>query len=529
MINEESVGKKLGNGTLRLSESPIIAPSLPIPGKDEILVLPLGGCDAIGMNTTLYGHDGKWIIVDAGCMFVDEDEHPGVEHLVPDLKFLARHKESILGLVITHGHEDHLGGVQHLVRLIRPIIHATPFAAAIVRDRLEEHRLLAGTKFRTHAPGESFSIGPFRIETVRAAHSIPEATMLAISTPAGTVLHTGDWKFDPEPILGKDTDVAAIRRIAAKGVLAMACDSTNAATEGSTPSEAVVRDGFAKELAEHRGAVVVACFASNIARVKAIAIAARAAGRRVAVAGRSLDKMTGHARKLGHLAGVPEFVPMEEIGRLPRRQRLIICTGTQGEERAALGKIAFGQHRWLKVVEGDSAFFSARRIPGNEEAIDALQERLRKDGIDVVTPADAPIHVSGHPSRDDLRRLMRLVRPDCVLPIHGTPTHISQHAELAISEGAVAPVRPANGSLVALRKGRPPLIRARLRVGILGWDGKRLASIGADGRLVAEREKIAENATNERTKNERNEKPVAAKAEKTQGRRRGNSRKRIAA
>jgi ribonuclease J len=497
---------------------------LPVPSADEILILPLGGCDAIGMNTTLYGHAGKWIVVDAGCQFADEREHPGIDAFVPDTSFLAKHADDILALVVTHGHEDHVGGVQHLLPKLKCPIHATPFAARIIRDKLEERGLRSIASIRTHAPGETLRIGPFVIETIRVAHSIPESTALAITVPIGTVLHTGDWKFDDHPMIGGPTDEAAIARIAAKGLLAMACDSTNSGTEGGTPSEMVAKIGFDHALADCDGAAIVACFASNVARVKAFAEVARAHGRTVAIAGRSLEKMTGHARLLGHLDGVAEFLSDAEIGKIPRRQRMIICTGTQGEERAALGKIVHGRHRFLRAVPGDTVFFSARRIPGNEEAIDDLQNRLENAGIEVVTPERADIHVSGHPSRDDLARMMRLAKPACVVPIHGTPKHIRDHADLATELGFRATALPFNGAIVRVTRNGVS-VTGKIKAEIMAWDGARLSPAKLPGSIHAAdipSRLIEKSTTAENEKSDTN--PVqneGGKSGRTRGRRGG--------
>jgi len=445
-----------------------------VPGKDEFLMAVLGGCDSIGMNMTMYGSDGKWLIVDAGCTFPDDDEaDAGIEVIVPDPEFALRHADLIVGLVITHAHEDHVGAIAHLWPRLNCPIYATPFAAEAIRAKLDERRLSAKVRLHTHRPASSFRVGPFALRSVPAAHSIPEATMLAITTGAGTLLHTGDWKIDPNPVVGAKTDLAALEAIGNAGVLAMMADSTNAMTMGATPSEGTVQAGLESVFAGRTGAITVACFSSNIARLKSVALAAKRHGRKVALAGRSLVKMEGFARKIGLLAGVPEFLSDAEILRLPRRERVVMCTGTQGEEKAALSRIAHAEHRRLRIEEGDLVVFSSRCIPGNEEGVADIQKRLRLLGAEIVTPADAPVHVSGHPARDDLARMMRTVRPQACIPVHGTPAHLAAHRELAQSLGFAAPGAVYNGALLRITSAGVEQL-ADIESGLLAWNGARL-------------------------------------------------------
>lgn len=443
------------------------------PGRDEILFLPLGGCARIGMNMSLYGHDGKWLIVDSGVTFPDDDEAPGIEALMADPRFIEERQDAIAGLVVTHAHEDHIGAIHHLWPRLRCPIYATPFAAHVLRERLIEAGIMRDVRLRVFEVGSRFTVGPFDIESIPVTHSVPEPVALAIRTPAGNVLHTGDWKFDPEPLVGFTTDTQALRRLGDEGVLAMMCDSTNAVVEGSTGSEAEARAGLAAAFAGRKGAIAVTGFASNVARLKAVCEAAAANDRRVVLAGRSLLRMEQAARATGYLGDIPDFLGLEEAKRTDRRNLVLMCTGSQGEERAALSRIARGEHRSLSLERGDSVFFSARVIPGNEEHVGAVQELLKRRGVEIVTPADAPIHVSGHPARDDLRAMYALVRPRIAIPVHGTIRHLEEHARLARSCGVERAIVPEDGDLIRLG-GEGTRVIENIGVSMLGHDGRSL-------------------------------------------------------
>jgi ribonuclease J len=421
----------------------------PVPGTDEILFLPLGGCSRIGMNMALYGHAGKWLIVDAGVAFVG-DEAPGIEAVMVDPGFIEDRIDDVVGLVVTHAHEDHIGAIHHLWPRLSCPIYATPFASHVIRERLKEARTARDVRVRTFAVGEEFVLGPFRVESIAMTHSVPEPVALAIRTEAGTVLHTGDWKFDPDPLVGRSADLKALKRLGDEGVLAMMCDSTNAMVEGSTGSEADARDGLVEAFAGRKGAIAVTCFASNVARMKAVAEAAAANGRRVVLAGRSLLKMEKAGRACGYLDGVPDFLSLDAAANRPRRELVLMCTGSQGEERAALSRIARGEHRSLALHRGDTVIVSARAIPGNEEAVDAVRRNLEAKGVEVVLPADAKVHVSGHPARDDLARMYELVRPRFAVPVHGTLPHLEAHARLARTCGAERALVPEDGDIIRL-------------------------------------------------------------------------------
>lgn len=465
----------------------------PVPGTDEILFLPLGGCSRIGMNMTLYGHAGKWLIVDAGVAFMG-DEAPGVDAVMVDPSFVEERIDDVVGLVVTHAHEDHIGAIAHLWPGLDCPIHATPFAAHVIREKLKEAGALRGARISTMRIGAEFALGPFRIETIAMTHSVPEPVALAIRTKAGTVLHTGDWKFDPDPLVGRAADLDALRRLGDEGVLAMTCDSTNAMVEGVTGSEATARDGLVAAFAGRRGVIAVTAFASNVARMKAVAQAAAANDRRVVLAGRSLIRMEKAARACGYLDDVPEFLGLDEVAQTRRRNLVLMCTGSQGEERAALSRIARGEHRSLSLRGGDTVIFSARAIPGNEEAVGGIQTLLASRGVEVITPADSDVrvHVSGHPARGDLSRMYDLVRPRFAVPVHGTIEHLEAHARLARTCGVERALVPEDGDIIRLARTGTRVV-GRIEPGRLAHDGRTLVPwTGVDAtRTEAEPERLA--------------------------------------
>ncbi|EWY37603.1 beta-lactamase [Skermanella stibiiresistens SB22] len=421
----------------------------PVPGADEIIFLPLGGCNRIGMNMTLYGHAGKWLIVDAGVAF-GGDDMPEVQSFMVDPAFIEERMNDVVGLVVTHAHEDHIGAIHHLWPRLTCPIYATPFATHLIRERLKEAGAARSVQVNTMPIGGRIKIGPFDIETIAVTHSIPEPVSLAIRTKAGNLLHTGDWKFDPEPLVGQATDFAALKRLGDEGVLAMVCDSTNAEVEGTTGSEGQARAGLIEAFRNRKGAIAVTCFASNVARMKAVAMAAAANDRKVVLAGRSLLRMEKAARACGYLDGLPPFLSLSEASSVPRRNLVLICTGSQGEERSALSKIARAEHRSLALQRGDTVIFSARTIPGNEPAIEAIYELLKTMGVTIVTPSDAPVHVSGHPARGDLTRMYELVRPRFAVPVHGEIHHLEAHARLARGCGVERALVPEDGDIIRL-------------------------------------------------------------------------------
>lgn len=427
----------------------------PVPKRNEILVVPLGGLGRIGMNWTLYGHDGAWVLVDAGISFPDEG-HEGVDAIVPDPEFLAPIAKRLLGLIVTHAHEDHIGAIDRLwPHALNLPIWVTPFALGMLSRRLEEHDTLDAVKLHRFDVGASFKIGPFEIETIRLTHSVPEPVALALKTPAGTVLHTGDWKFDPEPMIGQPTDFDKLKRLGADGVLAMLCDSTNAHKDMPITSEGQVRQAFQRLFARRRGQIAICCFATNVARVASAAVAAVGAGRKVALAGRSMRNSEAVARSLGLLDAVPDFLSEpSHLKGLDKNEIALVCTGGQGEERAALARLARGDRRFPSFGAGDTVVISARIIPGNEEAVDKVVSQLRARGVEVLMGTDIldgfPLHVSGHPGANELRELYGLVRPRFALPVHGTEMHLTAHARLARAAGCEAALVTEEAELIRL-------------------------------------------------------------------------------
>jgi ribonuclease J len=466
----------------------------------ELTFLPLGGTGEIGMNLNLYRFAGKWLAVDCGIGFGGV-ELPEVDVMLPDPAFIVERRDDLLGLVITHAHEDHVGGVAWLWRSLRCPVFATPFTAAVLRRKLMEAGLLAEVPLRVIPPGGAIDLPPFNIRFVRMAHSTPEAQALAIRTPAGTVLHTGDWKFDDEPLIGPPTDEAALQALGDEGVLAMICDSTNAMVEGHSGSEGEVARTLEPLIASLPGRVAVTCFASNVARVQSVARAAVAADRSVAVVGRSMRNLEAAARECGYLHDLPPFAGEDDIDDIPDENLLILVSGSQGEPRSALARIAADQHPNVALGEGDTVIFSSRMIPGNERAIGSVQDKLVRRGVRVLTDAEHPlIHVSGHPAREELRRLYRLVRPRVTVPVHGEWRHLSAHAELA-RELQVPAVLIEDGDILRLAPGTAEVVDSA-PVGRLAVDGARLvplhgAVMGARRRMLFNGVAIASVAVDE--------------------------------
>ena len=442
--------------------------------RGDLAFLPLGGTGEIGMNLNLYRLDGVFLAVDCGIGFGGA-AHPEVEVMMPDPAYIAERRDKLAGLVITHAHEDHIGAVAHLWRQLRCPVYATPFAAAVLRRKLGEVGLQSDVKVHVIKPGGRFDVGPFDLQFLRMAHSIPESQALVIRTPVGTVLHTGDWKFDPEPLIGPRADEAALKALGDEGVLAMVCDSTNAMVEGHSGSEGDVRRSLADLIAGLQGRVAVTCFASNVARFESIALAALENGRTVALIGRSLRNIEAAARECGYLKGIPEFVSEDDANDIPDDNLLLIVTGSQGEPRSALARIAADQHPRIELGQGDTVVFSSRMIPGNERAIGLVQDNLVRRGVKLITDADHITHVSGHPARDELRHLYSLVRPKYSVPVHGEWRHLSAHAALA-SDLQVTPVLMEDGDILSLAPGVVEITDSA-PVGKLVLDGTRLVPL----------------------------------------------------
>ena len=451
--------------------------------NDGLAFLPLGGTGEIGMNLNLYRCQGKWLAIDCGIGF-GGNENPEVEIMMADPAFIAERRDKLLALVITHAHEDHIGAVAHLWRQLRTPVYATPFAAAVLKRKLSEAGLLNEVKIHVIAPGGSFSLPPFELQFIPVAHSIPEAQALVLRTPYGTVLHTGDWKIDPNPVVGPPTDEAAFARLGEEGVLAMVCDSTNAMVDGHSGSEAEVAISLERLIDGLVGRVAVTCFASNVARVQTVALAARKAGRQVALVGRSLRNLEAAARDTGYLKGVPEFVPEEHAGSIPDDELLLLVTGSQGEPRSALSRISQDTHPNIALGEGDTVIYSSRMIPGNEKSVMGVQDALVRRGVRVITDDEHLTHVSGHPARNELRQLYALVKPRIAVPVHGEWRHMQAHAELARQCGS-SPILLEDGDILQLSGNRPEVIDSA-PVGRLALDGNRLVPLNG-GVLSARR------------------------------------------
>ncbi len=461
------------------------------PRADELLFLPLGGAGEIGMNLTLYGHDGKWLMVDLGVTFGD-DATPGIEVIMPDPTFIEDHADRLVGLVLTHAHEDHIGAVPYLWPDLGCPIYATPFTAAVLRRKLVESGIEDEVEITEIPLSGRFKVGPFDLEFITLTHSIPEPNAIAIRTPCGTILHTGDWKLDPDPLVGEVTDEAALKKLGAEGVLAMVCDSTNALVPGHSGSEALVRANLTEMMGRFEGRIAVACFASNVARVESVARAAAHHDRHAALVGRSLWRINRAARDTGYLADLPDFVSEHDAGFLPRNKVVLLCTGSQGEPRSALARIARGEHPAVTLEAGDAVLFSSRVIPGNDRAIGRLQNDLAKLGVEIVTERDNAIHVSGHPARDELIAMYQWVRPQIAVPVHGEYRHLMAHARLAHDCQVPQTVVSTNGDVIRLAPGPAKKI-GEVHSGRLGLDGKVLMSL--DGEAMRLRHRMLHNGT----------------------------------
>ncbi|HUX79283.1 MAG TPA: ribonuclease J [Alphaproteobacteria bacterium] len=421
------------------------------------------------MNLNLYHTHGKWLMVDLGITF---DQTPGIEVLMPDTQFIEEHVQNLVGLVLTHAHEDHIGAVPYLWPRLQCPMFATPFTASLVRHKLKEAGLQAPVHDIPLSGG--VDIGPFTVDFIQITHSIPEPNVLAIRTGAGTIVHTGDWKIDPDPLIGEPTDIDALKKLGDEGVLALVCDSTNVFVPGHSGSEKPIRKNLIDLVAKFPGKrVLIACFASNVARVASCAEAGFANGRMVGLVGRSLHRMDEVARELNYFKDYPPFLNHHDSGFLSRHETLLVCTGSQGEQRAALLRIAKGEDRHIFLEEGDVVIFSSRQIPGNEMAISNLQNLLVRQGIQVITANDEDIHVSGHPCRDELVKMYSWIRPQIVVPVHGEDHHILEQSKLALANNVPHVITPRNGDLISLTKKGAVLVD-QVPSGRLALDGKKL-------------------------------------------------------
>lgn len=454
--------------------------------------MPLGGVGEIGMNLYLYGYGREgareWLIVDMGITFGSETE-PGIDVILPDIRFIEEERHNIVGLLLTHAHEDHFGAVADLWPSLAGVpVYATPFTAEMLKSKLGEIGLVNGFPLQVIPMGDRRKIGPFDVELISMSHSIPEPSAVVIRTPLGAALHTGDWKLDDNPLTSAPTDAARLKALGEEGIAALICDSTNAIRDGVSPSEADVAVVLARLIREAPNRVAVTTFASNVARLGSVAKAARACGRELVVVGRAMLRVIEAAQATGYLDPDLPFHDETEFDRLPRRKVVALCTGSQGESRAALARIAQGEHPNVELDEGDCVIFSSRTIPGNEKAVSRVQNGLSDLGVEVITDQDAPVHVSGHPRRGEIEQLYGWVKPSIAIPMHGEGRHLEAHARLAERLGVEQVVRARNGTMVRLLPG-PAEIIDDVPVGRLYRDGKILTR--ADDGQVRERRKLS--------------------------------------
>src|SRR5712671_695023 len=459
--------------------------------QGELVFAPLGGVGEIGMNLAIYGLGDQrrrtWLIVDVGVSFAQEENLPGIDLVFPDIRYLVEERRNIAGIVLTHAHEDHYGAMLDLWPKLKVPVYATPFTAALLEAKRQGEYGVEEIPVTEMALGSRFNIGPFDIELASVAHSIPESNALILRTPHGNVLHTGDWKLDPTPVLGPPTDEAKLRALGAEGCHVLIGDSTNAVREGRSPSESDVARTLTELIVKAPRRVAVTTFASNVARLKAVADAARRAEREIVVVGRAMDRVIAVARETGYLEGVQPFHGMDVYGHLPPDKVVALCTGSQGEARAALARIAQDEHPEVALSKGDRVIFSSRPIPGNEKAIGRIINGLIDQGVEVITDRTHLVHVSGHPRRAELEDMIGWVKPRTVIPVHGEPLHLSEHAALARRLGCNT-LQCRNGDLVRLAPGAPEIVD-EVPAGRLYKDGTLL--IAAETRTVAERKRMA--------------------------------------
>jgi ribonuclease J len=458
--------------------------------KPELAFLPLGGVGEIGMNCTLYGLGAgrrpAWLMIDLGVTF-PTDLEPGVDVILPNIDFIAERADQLAGIILTHGHEDHIGALAELWPRLRAPVYATPFTAALLSTKIEE----AGHKdfpLRIVGLDSRFEVGPFDVELFTLAHSIPEPSAVLIRTEAGSVLHTGDWKVDPTPMTSAPTGVGRLPSALPEGVDVLVCDSTNAVRDGVSPSEADVARTLEKLIAKAKHRVAVTTFASNVARIAAVAAAAEKAGRRLCVVGRAMFRVIEAAQETGYLPHEFKFMTDEEYGYLARDEVVALLTGSQGEPRAALSRVAMNEHPHVTLSPGDAVIFSSRTIPGNEKSVGRIQNLLSRQGVELITDQDDLVHVSGHPRRGELAEMYRWTRPRCLVPVHGEDRHLEAHARFAEAQGVPRVVRARNGDIVRLLPDEPAIVD-RIETGRILRDGRIL--VDAEEGSLRERRKLA--------------------------------------
>jgi len=454
--------------------------------NNDVLFVPLGGANEIGMNLNLYRYKGKWLMIDLGIGFAGH-HLPGIDIVVPNIDAITPYKQDIVGLVLTHAHEDHLGAVAYLWPELGCPIYATPFTAAVLKNKLAEEGLQGKVKVHEVKAGVQYDIGPFKFEMVPVTHSIPEMHAVALRTDQGIIMHTGDWKLDDAPMVGVTTDEKTLAKYGDEGVLAMVCDSTNVFVEGESGSESDVRDSLTDIIRQCNERAIVTTFSSNIARLETIIMASHAAGRSVALAGKSIWRMVTAAQDSGYLQGMGPFLTDSQGMELPRNKVTFICTGCQGESRAALSKIARGEHPAIRLSKGDTVIFSSRTIPGNEANIGWIANKLVSMGMEIINDYSGFVHVSGHPARMELQKMYQMVRPKIAVPVHGEARHIHEHALFAKSLQIPIAIEPTNGVVIQLT-GENPGIVGMVEWGYIAVDGTSL--IDSNSSVIRMRRKI---------------------------------------
>ena len=462
--------------------------------KEELLFCPLGGSGEIGMNMNLYAYGNeanqKWIIVDMGITFADESI-PGIDLIYPDAGFIIEKKDDLLGIVLTHAHEDHIGSIVHIWPKLKCKIYATPFTSVLIQEKFKEKKIDITSYLKIVELNSQINLGPFEIDFVTLTHSILEPNGLSIKTPVGVVLHTGDWKVDPNPLIGKKVDEQKLRSIGEKGVIAMICDSTNVFSPGRAGSENDVRESLLKIISRQKKGVLVTSFASNVARMETIFYIAKKTNRNIALVGRSMNRIYKAAKQCGYLKNVIEPIDPRDAKKIPKERVLYLCTGSQGEPMGALNRIVNEIHPDVTLGTGDTVIFSSKIIPGNEKKLYWLQNQIVKKDIEVITEENAFVHVSGHANREDLKDMYKWVKPKCIIPVHGEHRHMKEHIAFAQEMQIPFNLKVENGDIIQISKDKQPKIVDKAPTGKIYLDGDVAVSI--DSNSIKERKNISIN------------------------------------
>ncbi len=462
--------------------------------KEELLYCPLGGAGEIGMNMNLYGYgqpeNHKWIIVDVGITFAD-DSIPGIDLILPDTGFIEGRKDNLLGIVLTHAHEDHIGAISYVWPKLKCNIYATPFTATLVIEKFKEKKIDITNYLQIVKLGSSFQLGPFNIEYINLTHSILEPNGLKISTSIGNILHTGDWKCDPEPLVGKNLDSKRLIEIGKEGVVSMICDSTNVFNMGRSGSEGDVRKSLIKIIERQKKRVVVTSFASNVARMETIFYCAKKTGRQISLVGRSMQRIYKAARQCGYLSEVIEPLDPRDTKNISREKIIYLCTGSQGEPMGAMNRISNYIHPDVNIEAGDTVIFSSKIIPGNEKKLYKLHNQLVRDGIEVISEENEFVHVSGHPNRDELKEMYEWIKPRSIIPVHGEQRHMLEHIDFAKKMKIPYPIKVENGDIVRFSKDTTPEVFDKAPYGKIYLDGN--IGVEEEAKSIKERKNLSAN------------------------------------